>query len=181
MNRILVILGAFLIFPLAVFAQTKNIESVYTSLSDKVCKAIKSNPNEGGDYRGMCPGVGGYKLELLEGDLRQTINVIAPNRKSYPLDLWSVVTPQFSAVGEKAEWRVIKSGKTVTPKALIFRYNASKGSDRPEQTDSFLVIVKITNKTACVTDVVEPSVKYQNIVARQLADASAIKPCKSTD
>src|SRR5262245_45172371 len=100
------------IFSSVAFGQTKKIESIYTGLDDKSCKTIKQSDDEAESYRGLCPGVGGYKLELLEGDLRQSINVIAPNKKKYELNLWSVVSAGFSSMGEKAEWRVTKSGKT---------------------------------------------------------------------
>lgn len=163
----------------SVFSQTKKIESIYTGL-DKSCKTLELNTSEAGFYRGICPGVGGYKLELIEGDIRQTINIIPPKKKKkYELDLWTVVSSAFSYVGQKAEWRVIRNGKTITPAALIIRFNASKSPDTPELNNSYLVIAKITSNSACVTDVVEPTVKSQNVVARQLADASAGKPCKT--
>lgn len=181
MKRLLLTIIFIVAVTISTFAQTKKIETIYTSLDDKACKTIESNPNEGGSYRGMCLGVGGYKLELLEGDIRQTINIITPKKKRYELELWTVVSSAFSFVGQKAEWRVTRKGQTITPIALIIRFNASKSPDTPEVNNSFLAIAKITKNSACVTDVVEPTVKNQNAVARQLADASANKPCKSVE
>jgi len=162
------------------FGQTKKFESIYTSLTAKDCKTIEQTDEEAGSYRGLCSGVGGYKLELLEGDIRQTINVIAPNKKKYELELWSVVSFGFSFTGEKAEWRVTRTGKTIVPQALIVRFNASEDSANPEKNTSYLVVVKITKTSACVTDVVKP-VANQNVKARELADASASKPCTSSE
>ncbi len=156
----------------------KKIESVYTDLTTKKCKTIEQTDDEGGSYRGECAGVGGYKLEVLEGDLRQSINVVAPNGTKYELNLWTTVSGGFSSLGEKAEWRVVRTGKTVKPAALIVRYNVSENPEKPEQTTSYLVVVKITKNLACVTDAVKPTVKNQNVKAHQLADASAQKPCK---
>jgi hypothetical protein len=160
------------------YSQTKKAESVYTDLVSEKCRTIESNPNEGGSYRGLCAGAGGYKLEVLEGDLRQTINVIAPNRKKHELELWNKVSSGFSAVGNKAEWRVVRAGKTVKPTALIFRFNASDNLERSEENTSYLVVVKITNQTVCVTDIVKPS-SNANETARKLADASVNKSCHS--
>ncbi|MEP6902335.1 MAG: hypothetical protein ABJA66_11330 [Actinomycetota bacterium] len=168
-----------IIFSSAAFGQTKKPESIYTSLSDKECQTIKQT-DEGESYRGICKGVGGYKLELLEGDLRQTINIIAPNKKNYKLDLWTIVAGGFSAFGEKAEWRVTRSGQTITPIALIMRFNVSENPEDSSKTTSYLVVAKITKTSACVTDVVKPMAN-QNIKAQQLADVAGNKPCKTSE
>jgi hypothetical protein len=178
MMKIILIITAISLGVAAAFPQTNRTESVYTDLASEKCRTIESNPNEGGSYRGLCAGVGGYKLEVLEGDLRQTINVIAPNRKKYELGLWNKVSSGFSAVGDKAEWRVVRTGKTVAPSAVIFRFNASDNPEKPEQNTSYLVVVKITKSSACVTDVIKPSATA-NALARKSADASANKPCHS--
>lgn len=164
-----------------VSAANQKTESVYTDLMMEKCKTIEQTDDEGGSYRGECAGVGGYKLEVLEGDLRQSINVVAPNGKKFNLDLWTNVSGAFSAVGERAEWRVTRSGKKITPTALIVRYNASENPEKPEQNTSYLVVVKITKNSACVTDVVKPTVTNQNVKARQLADSSANKSCKTPE
>ena len=187
-----IIKACFVIASLAVFigyksnqievsASSRKIESIYTDLTTEKCKTIEQTDDEGGSYRGECAGIGGYKLEVLEGDLRQSINVIAPNRKKYELNLWTTVSGGFSSLGEKAEWRVTRSGKKITPTALIVRYNVSENPEKPEQTTSYLVVVKILKTAACVTDVVKPTVKNQNVKAQQLADTSAGKRCKISE
>lgn len=164
-----------------VSASSQKFESIYTDLTTKKCKTIEQSDDEGGSYRGECAGIGGYKLEVLEGDLRQSINVVAPNRKKSELNLWSTVSGGFSSLGEKAEWRVTRGGKKVTPTALIVRYNVSENPEKPEQNTAYLVVVKITKNSACVTDIVKPTVKNQNVEARRLADASANNPCKKSE
>ena len=176
MNKTFLTAALILTASIAAFSQSKKVESVYTDLASEKCRTIESNPNEGGSYFGECKGVGGYKLEVLEGDLRQTITIVAPNGKKFPLELWTKVSSAFSAVGEKAEWRVVKNGKTVQPLALIFRFNASDNVEKPDQNTSNLVVVKITKNSACVTDVVKPAANA-NAQARKLADNSANKPC----
>ena len=151
-----------------VFAQNK---SIYTGTTEKDCKPTKESSDDG--YIGLCKGVGGYKLKLMEGDLRQTINVIAPNKKETELNLWSNVSPAFSSVGEKIEWRM----KGAVPMAFIVRFNASENSEDSSKITSYLVVVKLSKSSSCITDIVKPS-KTQNQEAQQLADSAIVKPCK---
>jgi hypothetical protein len=160
-----------------IYPQTKNPESVYTGLAEKDCQTVESR--EKGDlwYRGECPGIAGYKLEVLDGDARMTLNIIAPGGKKSELGFDANVSPAFSALGEKAEWRVIKAGKKVKPFALIVRFEISE-PDNPVNpgNKSYLVIIKIAEDSACITNVVKPS-KNQNAEARKLADKAANKAC----
>ncbi|HMS43219.1 MAG TPA: hypothetical protein PKE69_23525 [Pyrinomonadaceae bacterium] len=147
-------------------------KSTFTSLETAKCKTTESNEEEGGSYIGECPGVGGYKLELTEGDLRQTINVIAPNKKKFELN-FSQVSGGFSTLGEKAEWRM----KGDSPVALIVRFNVADAEDSTKNT-SHLIVSKVSATAACITDVVKPGAG-QNEEAQKLADAASTKPCKS--
>jgi len=154
-------------------AQTK---SAYTNLDAKFCKTLKSTAEEAGSYVGRCPGTSGYTLLVEEGDLRQNITVVTPQKSKHSLDLWTVVSPAFSSLGPKAEWRLTTQNRKTTPTALIVRYNASEDSSKPEKTTSYLAVIKITPKEICVTDKVSPGPKA-NEDARRLADESATKPC----
>jgi hypothetical protein len=170
MKSILITAAILLVIPLAAFGQTK---SVYTSLSSKDCKASQDEAL-GENYMGLCPGFNGYALELLEGDLRQTVNVIAPNKKKYELDLWSKVSGKFSSVGEKAEWRV----KGKKPVALILRFNANESVEDNVKNVSYLVVTKITANEACVVDIIKPS-KNQNMLAQKSADKASALQCRT--
>ncbi len=168
MKKFIIIGGLILAF--SAFATAQNT-SVYTSLDTKNCKTIEQSDEGSGWYSGECKGVGGYKLEVTEGDLRQSINVIAPSKKKFELNL-AQVSSAFSAVGEKAEWRM--NGKV--PIALIVRFNVSNVEDETK-TFSLLVVSKISKTESCITDVVEAG-KTQNADARKLADEATLKPCK---
>lgn len=157
------------------FAHAQSNDSVYTSLSTKACRTIKSTSAEGGSYIGICPGVGGYKLQSEEGDLRQNIQVITPSGQKHSLELWNVVGSSFSAHGEKAEWRVMRKGAKVTPVALIIRYNVADPEGAGKGT-SWLAVAKITSAKICVTDKIAPGAN-QNLAARAAADNAAAKPC----
>jgi hypothetical protein len=159
-------------------AATTHINSVYTKLSGSNCKALESNEAEG-SAKGRCKGTAGYQLDWMEGDIRQSLNVIDPQGKAFPLELWSTVSSGFSSLGDKAEWRVQKAGKKSTPLALIVRYNVSENPEKPEKTTSYLVVSKITPTEVCVTDVVKPA-KDANQQARTLADTATTKACKKT-
>jgi hypothetical protein len=174
---VLIIVSLFLLVPNA-FAQKQKVESVYTSLKTEKCKTIESSSDEGGSYRGVCAGTGGYKLEVLEGDIRQTINVIAPGGKKHELNLWSVVSSGFSSLGDNAEWRIVKKSGKTSPTALIVRFNVSDNPEDSSKITSYLVIIKITAKEICVTDIVKPTAG-SNQKARELADNSATRSCKT--
>ncbi|MBC7900346.1 MAG: hypothetical protein H7070_09875 [Saprospiraceae bacterium] len=169
-----VITAAFCIVSFAVFVSGQNT-SVYSSLEAAKCKTLESNPEEGGSYTGECKGVGRYKLEIIEGDLRQTVNVVDPNGEKFELNLWDHFGG-FSSVGQKAEWRI----KGKIPVALIFRFNVSENSANPEgqlKTTSYLMVAKLGKEKPCVTDIVKPG-KGQNAKARKLADEPS-HLCKS--
>lgn len=167
----LILIAASLLLP-AVTVIAQN-QTVYTSTRTSACRTIASNPNEGGAYEGECRGVGGYKIRVLEGDIRQTINIITPAGKKFELNFWGFYSG-FSSIGEKIEWRTKKG----VPVALIARFNVA-GADDSSKSTSYLMVAKIGKTSSCVTDVVLPVAK-QNEEARKLADAASAKPCKTT-
>lgn len=149
-------------------------KSVYTSTKTSACRTISSNPDEAGSYEGECTGVGGYKVRLLEGDIRQTLNIITPAKKKFELDFWGFYGG-FSYIGEKIEWRT----KNGLPVALIARFNVASGDDSKKST-SYLMISKISKTSSCVVDVIMPG-PNQNENARKSADAAPAKSCKTAE
>jgi hypothetical protein len=170
-KRILILLSFLCLTADAALAQNKT---VYTSTKTGACKTIKSTSEGTGSYIGECPGVGGYKIRLIEGDIRQTIDVVTPAKKKFELNFWNFYS-SFSSIGEKVEWRT-KGG---VPVALIARYNVADPEGTKPST-SYLMISKIGKTESCVTDVVPPGAK-QNEEARKLSDLAPDKPCKSND
>ena len=149
-------------------------KSVYTSTKTNSCRTIKQSSQGAGYYVGECAGTGGYKIQLLEDDIRQSINIITPAKKKFELDFWGFFS-RFSAVGEKIEWRTSKG----VPVALIARFNVSNEQDETKN-DSYLIVSKIGRSSSCVTDIVNPGPR-QNEKARELADAASSKPCKARE
>ena len=150
--------------------------SVYTSLEVKQCRTIKTETTGAADYEGRCPGVSGYYLTLLEGDLRQNIIVTTPKGSKHSLELWDVVSGGFSSVGPRAEWRMATNKGKQSPVALIIRYNASENPDNPDKRTSYLAVAKITATEICITDKISPSADANN-QARSAADSAANKSC----
>jgi hypothetical protein len=171
----LVLTPCIIIFALAIAANAQSPESVYTSLSSKNCKTIKVDKEGEGSVQ-SCAGIAGYKLLVEEGDLRQSITVVTPKGKKHELNYWQVITGGFSSLGEKAEWRVVKSKGKIVPVALIVRVNASEDPEDAKKITSYLAVAKITAQKICVTDKIHPSAT-QNEEARRAADSSANKSC----
>ncbi|MFO1464593.1 MAG: hypothetical protein U1F66_12535 [bacterium] len=151
-----------------------GLESVYSDLDPKRCKNVKEAEDS---FEMTCPGVAGFRLLVLEGDLRSSVTVIDPQGKEHPLEFWSVITGGFSTLGPKAEWRVEKQGGKSLPKALIVRVNASENPEKPNVKTSYLAVAKITPQEICVTDKVAPGPKM-NEEARMAADSAAARPCR---
>lgn len=158
-------------------AQEQKRESVYTSLRTKDCKENKSELENGLVYLATCKGVGGYSIVSLATEHSASINLIAPDGNNVDLDLRSQIPSAApSGLGEKAEWRVVRDGKTIVPKALIVRVNIFSDPGNSQKATSYLVVIKISNLSSCVVGVIEPS-KGQNTAARTKADAAATLPC----
>jgi hypothetical protein len=151
------------------------LQSVYTSLAAGDCTTVSANAERGYSTQ-RCRGVGGYGLLAHDDDARVSLTVVAPGGKKYDLNYWQVVTPSFSTLGEKAEWRVRRQAGRDEPVALIVRVNANEDAERPEKKTSYLVVAKITPGQVCVTDRVAPAANA-NEEARRAADTAASRPC----
>jgi hypothetical protein len=124
--------------------------------------------------------VGGYELLVADDDARMSVSVLTPDAKTYPLKYWDVITPGFSHLGNKAEWRIIQERGKVRPIALIVRVVASDQRDlkAPKQVP-YLAVAKIAPGTICVTHKIEP-VKQANERAREAADQAQNHACLKT-
>lgn len=169
------LLAILLTLACAATAAAQANQSIYTNLDGRQCRTLESDTSGAGYYRGECPGVARYKLQVEEGDIRQNITVITPRGQKHSLELWGVVGSSFSFVGKKAEWRVQRRGGKIVPVALIVRYNLSNPEDSSKGT-SYLTVSKITADKICVTHKISPSANA-NEEARRAADNAASQPC----
>ncbi len=150
------------------------IASIYTDISPRECKLLKVETESGGSARD-CRGPTGYRLIIEDDDSRMSATVVAPSGEKHPLDYWRVITPYFSSLGSKAEWRVSRREGKALPTALIIRVHANQNSETSKVT-SYLAVAKITSQEICVTDRIKPG-PAANEEARHAADVSANKPC----
>ena len=156
------------------------IQSIQTALGGGSCRREidKSDPNET-PYL-LCRGIAGFALIVRLVDAgRQSIDVVDPAHQVHPLSYDEFVTRSMSAVGDKAEWRVLmKRGKPV-PFALIVRVLAHEDDDTPEKvTSTYYAVTKITPEKICVTDRVREGVRSEAEV-RRIADSAPDRPCAS--
>jgi hypothetical protein len=154
------------------------IASVQTDLRAPACKEVpdKTDPNDM-TYL-VCPGVAGYTLTVRRVEAgRESIEVVDPKQRVFPLDYQEFITRFFFALDEKAEWRVRTKGGSEIPIALIVRIQAHESQLNPEKvTRSYLAVAKITPTETCVTDrIVEGTRSWAD--ARRMADTAQTKPC----
>ena len=138
----------------------------YTSIDPASCRLLEQNIEEGGYSRHACNGLGGYKLEISESDLRQDVVVIAPDGRRSELELSSIVAKgAFNSLGKTAEWRAAAD----RPTALIVRLNVARGPEPTRPDVSNLVVARLAGP-ACIVAVVPPGTD-QNAAARRIADS----------
>ncbi len=142
----------------------------YTRLDPRSCKTVRFD-REGDFSEQICPGVAGYRLLVVDSDSRMSITVIAPNGAHHPLKFWDTVTPHFSALGSRAEWRT-KEGVLrllIVPLAV---------NDDPETTVStrYWIVVRLAGKQACVVQKIRVGLESPG-EARRRADLAVGLPC----
>lgn len=155
-------------------SEVSAITSAYTDITQHGCKTIEVDKESGSSVQ-SCSGVGGYKLLVEDSDNRMSVTVIDPGGRKHALNYWSIITPNFSSLGTKAEWRVAKKGRRIVPIALIVRVNANENIDT-NKVSSYLVVTKITAEKICVTDKIGAT-SMANREAREAADSSAPRTC----
>lgn len=111
-----------------------------------------------------------------------SIDVVSPDGTVSALEYWSVVSNEFSAVGRRAEWRVVKNAGKAVPIALIVPFHVDHTSEsRDTGTDThkptvYLVVAKIVGQGSCVTAKIQPGPDAA-AAARRAADVAAESPC----
>lgn len=164
-------LGITSLFFISLLANATGFDSSYSSIELRHCKLLESDSM--GSVQ-SCPAFRGITVKVIEGDLRQTINLTRKN-KEYPLNLWHKISPVFSLLGTKIEWRHTK-GKPEDIKGIIVRFNASEGMHESAKITSYLAVIKISANNICVIGKVAPQAR-QNQKARDMLDGSNNMPC----
>jgi hypothetical protein len=170
------ILFLFFVANLFSFVQAQN-KSFYSTLEFSDCKLLESKSNGGVWSSAECEGFGNYKL-LNKASATGSVDVITPSNKKIELNLQFHFLDELSSVEGKAEWRLKDKEK---PVAVIIPLTVH----RPKKNSNFmnhfvyLFVVKLSEESACITDIVKPS-KKQKSIARTFADNVSKRPCKKT-
>jgi hypothetical protein len=65
-------------------------QSSITSLSRKACRELKVDSKDRLLYRGRCPGVGGFKLEIDTGEDQEAVELVSPKGKHFDVSIHPV-------------------------------------------------------------------------------------------
>lgn len=146
---------------------------LYTELDGAACKTVSVDREAGGSTK-RCPGVHGYQLLVQDSDARMSIDVVAPDGSTTPLQLASIAgNGAFSSLGPRAEWRPSDAS---APTALIVRFNVFEQPEQPERPTSYLVVARLGANETCAVGRITPGPE-QNAEARKMAAAAAGMPC----
>lgn len=145
--------------------------SAYTSIAQKDCVTLDSD-NMGSIQE--CESFSDIGVKVIEGDIRQSI-ILTRHEKEYDLAFGSTVSPAFSSLGLKIEWRH-EFGNIENIKGMIVRFDVSDDFDNMDKVSSYLVVSKITNEAVCVVAKVLEQ-KNQNEVARNILDTKEELEC----
>ena len=146
-----------------------TMESVYTEIADTACEVTLEE--EPASSLLACAGPAGFGLQASDFDARVSVSIVDPAGGVRSLNFYDTVTHSFSALGPRAEWRLLDG----RPEAFIVRVDAYEHPEDPDRTTSYLVVAKLGAET-CVTDKIPPSPE-QNLKARQAADLASASPC----
>jgi hypothetical protein len=140
--------------------------SKYTSLG--ACRTTRTAPDEAGFATSDCPGIGGYRLRLIDSDARQNLMLVGRDGKEHSLRLSEAGGGGFSRIGERIEWRGAQADGPFRPDALVLRYAVVENPANPTRETAYLLPVSLTK--SCVAARIPPG-PDQNTRARAIADA----------
>ena len=145
--------------------------SSYTSIEQKDCTTLDSD-NMGSVQE--CESFLDIGVKVIESDIRQSI-ILIRNEKEYDLAFSSTVSPAFSSLGLKVEWRH-EQGNSENLKGMIVRFDVSDDPENIEKVSSYLIVSKIIKDEICVVAKIFPQ-KQQNEIAREILDTEEELPC----
>jgi hypothetical protein len=121
----------------------------------------------------LCPGVAGYSLIVRSVDSgRQSIEVVDPAKRTFPLDYHEFVTRNMADLGGQAQWWVQQRAGQSVPVALAVRVNAHEDDDDPAQvTSRYIAVAKILPEQACVIERIADGPDAQAAVRKAVQSA----------
>lgn len=164
------IISMTLLFSSTAATASDQVKSIYTKITKADC-IQRIDDRETGAYTLNCAGIGGFRLLALRDDERSSINIITPSKRQFKLDYWDLISPGFTSLDAKAEWRVVERSGKQTPIGLIIRIILLDQSDleHPRKI-SYLAVARIANDMSCVTSVIRADSRESIARARKDAD-----------
>lgn len=147
------------------------LTSSYTSIDQRDCITLDSD-NMGSIQE--CESFNHIGVKVIEGDIRQSI-ILSRDREEYDLNFSEVVSPTFSSLGFKIEWRH-ELGNPENLLGMIVRFEVNNQYDDSEKASSYLVVSKIVKDEMCIIAKVLPQ-NNQNKRAREILDSKNPLPC----
>lgn len=149
--------------------------SVTTDLYGKSCRLVESQPRGASSTR-RCAGARGYALLVHETEGRSSIDIVAPGKQAWQLDVWDVVAPGLSQVGRKAEWQMAGGA----PQALLVRVDTIDTSNMVfPRTSTAIAVARIDGDGACIVFKVDANARGAEAEARKAA-ADRSRKCLGT-
>jgi hypothetical protein len=154
-------------------AQEERIVSKYTSTARaKALSFVESSGQEDEGFRAVFPGLGGYQLEHLGGDLRSWINVRFGKQT---VDLYAATMEAAGGTfphkaNDVVEWRGIEKQGRFTPYAIIYRI--ASGNDETRKTRTRLIVIKLDGPRSAVVGYAEG--RNEDAEAKAIADRSRL-------
>ena len=174
MKKVIIFINLFFLLIVTIEAEEQGLtinKSFYTSIDQEDCITLDSD-NMGSLQE--CESFLDIGVKVIEGDVRQSI-ILTRNKKEYDLAFCSTVSPYFSSLGLKVEWRY-EQGKFKNLKGMIVRFEASDDYENLDKVSSYLVVSKIEKDEICVVARIAPQ-NEQNEIAREILDSTEVLPC----
>lgn len=150
---------------LALFSGPAAAGTVTSDLYGKHCRLV-DNAGPGGAVTRRCRGTAGYALLVHEHAGRSSIDIVAPDKQTYQLDVWDVVPSGNSYVGRKAEW-LVEGG---TARALLVRLDSvDGGASAAAHTSTAIAVARIDADGACLTFKIDARARRAEAEARKAA------------
>lgn len=138
----------------------------YTALTG--CQLVREEREEMPYTETLCAGPAGWSLRISDSDARQTLAVVAPDKRETRIDLSRVSGGAFNSFGKMAEWRG-PAGEPFAPDSLIVRFQVAE-QPHPAPEVAYLLAIHL-GPAPCLIAKVAPG-PSQNEAARTAADGS---------
>jgi hypothetical protein len=148
-------------------AQAQNPESLYTELLKGRCKFISIDEETNEEQVKRCPGHGGAQVLTRASHTNVYLSFRWSKRHTAEgvLSGWSL--------GDKVEWRGVRSSKGFVPYATIVRV-ITRNLETAAGGAHVLAVVRMDARTACLAAAVEVAANPDaNALAREAADTFA--------